>query len=836
MRRCVKCNKVFDDNILYCTDDGELVLLGATLKDSYLIEDKLGEGGMAMVFRATNIRTNTPCAIKIIRPDLVESEINAMERLLFEALKLTKINHHNIVKVSDFGPIDGSELVYLTMELLNGKTLKQEIVEKGPLNFKKAAVIIEQISAGLNAAHEKGIVHRDIKPENIILLGDIKNNVSLKIIDFGISSDSKQNHFWSKQIIGTPEYMSPEQCSGNRVLDARSDIYNLGITVYEMLTGTVPFPLTLWKPYEVIRKQSFEDPEPLKTFRPDIAPNVEKVVMMALEKNRDKRHSSVLDFAQEFSWALRDEKQIVDNTTAMKFDIKDLISTCINQGLAHLEHKEFNFAINCFKEVIDYDEQNVTAYFNCGVAYNALNKFDEAIKYFNQVFTINEKHWESYFHRGNAYFEKEKYQLAINDYNEALKLNPHNTDTLNRRGMAYINLDEINYAILDFSHAINLDASCSQAYFGRGNAYGHKNDYQSAINDLNRAIELDDQYVKAYMARGSIYQDKKEFELALADLDQALNLDAQYAKAYFSRGQIYYEKKDFNRAVHDFNKAQELNLDQRELNIYLGLSYNATKQFDKAIQTFSNILDDKINDKQREATSTYQVFTKDLDVISGYLYRGIAYLNNREFDKAIDDLELVTNIKPKHTEAFCYLGKCYLNKSELTEALNKFTHAISLDSNYIEAYYLRGLTYRKMTNLEKAKEDFLTTLKFNSEHALAYFNLGMIAQFNNSIDEAINYYTQSILFDSNYAEAYVLRASAYKINNYFDKAIADCNKAIQLDINNVQAFSVRSTIYQAKANLDLEMVDKLKTNPDSRVIDTLMMMVLGESIQIDVGT
>ncbi|MBK7995833.1 MAG: serine/threonine protein kinase [Blastocatellia bacterium] len=285
MGRCVNCGNIFSDEVLFCPKDGEFALLDVVLKDTYLIKEKLGEGGMAMVFKATNILTNSICAIKIIHPDMLESELNAVERLLLEAVKIKKIAHPNIVKVLDFGPLNDGELVYLTMELLKGRTLKQEIIQKGPINYKKVAFLIEQVCAAIAAAHERGIIHRDIKPENIFLLEDIKDNILLKVLDFGISTDHvTQFTGAAKQIIGTPEYMSPEQCEAHKNLDVRSDIYNLGVTLYEMLTGRVPFPIAFWEPYEVLRKQMFEDPEPLTSLRPDIPVSVEKVVLKALEK------------------------------------------------------------------------------------------------------------------------------------------------------------------------------------------------------------------------------------------------------------------------------------------------------------------------------------------------------------------------------------------------------------------------------------------------------------------------------------------------------------------------------------------------------------------------
>lgn len=553
MRKCIKCYQVFDDDILFCPEDGELALIGAVLKDTYAIEEMLGEGGMAMVFRATNILTNTVCAIKIIHPDMLESEINAVERLLLEALKIKKINHPNIVKVLDFGPINDGELVYLTMELLTGKTLKKEISEKGPLDYKKVGSIVEQVCAGIEEAHQKGIVHRDMKSENIFILDNIKNNISIKVLDFGISSDKDSGFNASKQIIGTPEYMSPEQCEGKH-LDARSDIYSFGITIYEMIAGSVPFPVSIFEPYEIIRRQMFKDPRPLSKFRQDIPPNIEKVILKALEKNPARRQQSMVELAKEFELALRKEGITREETNVIRLDIKGLVASCINQGLSHLEHGEYEFAINCFDEAISYDFNNTSAYYSSGLAYQAMGKTEDAINSFTMALEIDPKCVEAYYNRGTAYFNQEKYELAISDYSQAIAVAPNNINSYFKRGMAYLTKNNVDSAILDFTQVITLDPTHSQAYFGRGNAYCHKNDYQLAIDDLNKTIELDPNHsVDSYVLRGFAYKMQGELDKAIIDCNKALSIAPQSANAYFVRSLIYQAK-----ATLDLERANRL--------------------------------------------------------------------------------------------------------------------------------------------------------------------------------------------------------------------------------------------------------------------------------------
>ncbi|MBI4851841.1 MAG: tetratricopeptide repeat protein [Acidobacteria bacterium] len=557
MRKCIKCNGIFNDYVLFCPDDGELVILGAVLKGTYSIEEMLGEGGMAMVFRAKNVLNNTVCAIKIIHPDMVESEINAVERLLLEALKIKKINHPNVVKVLDFGPIHDGELVYLTMELLTGRTLKKEIQEKGYLDLKKVGSIVEQISAGMEEAHQKGIIHRDIKSENIFLLDNIKNNISIKILDFGISSDQNSGFTASHHIIGTPEYMSPEQCEG-KTLDARSDIYSLGVTIYEMLAGNVPFPTSIFDPIEIVKRQMFKYPRPLSKYRNDVPKDVEEVLFKALEKNPDKRQQSILELAEEFDFALRQSGIIKERTESIKFDVKDLALNCINQGLFHLEHNEYAFAVNCFEEAINYDFNNTKAYYHCGVAYQAMIKLDEAIYSFNRAIEINPDYSEAYYSRGNVYFFKGNYELAIEDYSQAINTTTNNINSYLKRGMTYLSKNQLDKAISDFSQVIKVDPDHDQAYFGRGNAYCHKGDYELAIMDLSEAIELNSiNIVDSYVLRAFSYKMLDKLDIAIIDCNKALSIAPQSANAYFVRSLVYQAKAASDQEMANKLKSPE---------------------------------------------------------------------------------------------------------------------------------------------------------------------------------------------------------------------------------------------------------------------------------------
>lgn len=219
-------------------ESGRDDLCGSTIAGKYHIDAKLGAGGMGTVYRARRLLIRDEVAIKILHS---ESDPRAAERFRREAQAAARLKHPNAVMIHDFGVTDEG-LQYLVMEHVEGQTIRQIIKEQGPLTPSATAEIINQACAALEEAHRQNIIHRDIKPDNIIV-NVTASGLRVKLLDFGIAKlrdDSAGNLTQTGSILGTPYYMSPEQCLGEE-LDSRSDVYSLGVVLYEMLTGLVPF-------------------------------------------------------------------------------------------------------------------------------------------------------------------------------------------------------------------------------------------------------------------------------------------------------------------------------------------------------------------------------------------------------------------------------------------------------------------------------------------------------------------------------------------------------------------------------------------------------------------
>src|SRR5260370_25300707 len=239
-------------------------------------------------------------AVKVLLEELASKE-DIVSRFFNEAKAVNDIGHSNIVDIVDFGKMKndyGQDIVYFIMEFLDGESLAARLRGTG-LSFKETVHVMEQCCSALAASHGKGIVHRDLKPENIYLCPRGNDKNFIKLLDFGIAKltgDSGQSHKTrTGLVIGTPTYMSPEQCEGKGLIDSRSDVYSLGIVMYELLTGRVPFPGEGFG--EILVAHLTRLPDPPSRLNPDISPALESIVMHSIEKDRNRRFQTMDEFA-----------------------------------------------------------------------------------------------------------------------------------------------------------------------------------------------------------------------------------------------------------------------------------------------------------------------------------------------------------------------------------------------------------------------------------------------------------------------------------------------------------------------------------------------------------
>jgi serine/threonine-protein kinase len=277
-------------------EDDELI--GKVVAGRYRVLEKLGEGGMGAVYLAEHVTIEKKVALKVLLHDYAR-KADLKERFLQEARAAARIGHENIVDITDFGDTPNHS-VFFAMEFLEGVDLAQLIRTHGPIPWARAKPILLQICRALGAAHSKGVIHRDMKPENIYLIEREGRSDFVKLLDFGIAkmsaSDRESRLTRTGMIFGTPEYMSPEQAQGNKP-DHRVDVYAVGVIMYEMLTGRVPFKADTFM--GILTKHIFEQPLPPSQMNPDVVIPVEaeRIVLKAMDKEREQRFQSMAEMA-----------------------------------------------------------------------------------------------------------------------------------------------------------------------------------------------------------------------------------------------------------------------------------------------------------------------------------------------------------------------------------------------------------------------------------------------------------------------------------------------------------------------------------------------------------
>jgi tetratricopeptide (TPR) repeat protein len=737
---------------------GKLLRPGKRL-GNYVLQEKIGQGAFAEVWKATHHeRPGRLAAIKIAT--------NAdFQRELAREGGLPDIDHPNVVPIVD-ADTRFADLPYVVMPYYPGGSLGDLIAKhRGDLPEEQVEQILRDILSGLAAAHERGIVHADIKPSNILLA----DNGRALISDFGLSRVGHATHatssIWQSgslgrerdAVAGTLPYMAPEVLGGAEPTPA-SDVYSVGLVLFEMLTGRRPQGIerpsgarqglsrkTLWDcSFERACVAPGARLRDANEFLGALAPSQQEGAF-SVKSHGDSRKTlrvgavvtvgilstfCVVAILCARPWGrdtlVRSEAHDLptrpeapgaapegEDTSGPMAPESVVASTQQGrdtpQAQSAKDQGDSSVPDHTYAEGPLAELAKQCLWGAAGAC--ASGKYDLAISECNKAMGLRKRYAEAYVIRAQAYLGKGNVDRAIADCDQAIYLKPSYAWSYVRRAQAYFKRGDHDQAIADCTEAIALagDRFCrAVAYCLRGTAYQQKHDYERAMGDYSEAIRRQPEWAEPYYRRADVYRERHEYDLAIADCCEAIGLKRDCAEAYAGRGRAYTAKGDYRRAIADCNEAMRLKPDLAE----------------------------------------------------AYAGRAEVFYLTRDYERAVADLTDAIRLKPEFAEAYAMRAAAYLAKGDYERAIGDFASAIGLRPDYALAYFLRAEAHLQSGDYDRAIADL----------------------------------TQAIRLNPDDAEAYLGRAVGYYAKGERDRAVADWRKVLELDPLGSSGAAARDTL------------------------------------------
>jgi len=747
--KCPKCNFENPDDTLYCgkcaaalhpseeiaapptetleTPKEELTT-GSTFAGRYQIIEELGKGGMGKVYKAQDTDLKEKVAIKLLKPEIAADK-KTIERFRNELKFARKIRHKNVCQMYDLNKEEGAH--YITMEYVDGKDLKGMIRMMGQLSSGKTIFIAKQVCEGLTEAHKLGVVHRDLKPQNVM----VDEDGNARIMDFGIARSLKTKGITATGVmIGTPEYMSPEQVEGKDV-DQRSDIYSLGVILYEMVTGRVPFEGDT--PFTIGVKHKSEEPKDPKELNSQLPEDLNLVILRCLEKDREKRYQSAGEVRAELT---RIEKGIP--TTEIEIPKKKPLTSreiTVTFGLKKLFIPALVVAALIIAAVVIWQllpKKEAIPVIPSGkpslaVMYFENNTGEESLDHWRKALSellIADLSQSKYLRvlSGERIFNilSQLNQLEAKSYSsEILK------QVAARGGVGHILVGD--YAKAGDIFRINVmlqEASTGELIGSEGVEGKGEESIFSMVDELTRKIKanfklsaeeiasdidkevgkITTSYSEAYKyySEGRKYHYEGEIRKSLLFMEKALDIDPEFAMAYRGLAAAYGNLGYGSKWREYLQKALELSdrASDRERYIIQGDFYRQSeKTYDKAIEAYEKLLD---------------LYPDDL---IGNTNLATVYNSLEQWDKSLERHEV--NRQNKDTHIFTYTGLAdnYEAKGLYDKAREVYEDYINniADNNYIRrtlAYHYISQGKYDLADLIRAEKEYQKLLEAKAEN------------------------------------------------------------------------------------------------------------------------
>jgi len=752
-------------------------LIGQEL-GGYRIISQIGQGGMATVYKAFQPSLDRYVAVKVMPPFYTQGDETFVKRFKREAQSIAKLRHPNILIVIDYGEQNG--LIYIVMEFVDAGTLTDRLGK--PMPYDQAYEIIEQVASALDYAHSQGLVHRDVKPSNILLP---KPDWPL-LTDFGLAKIVGGSHLTiTGSIAGTPAYMSPEQGQGESV-DARSDIYSLGIVLYEMMTGRVPYEAET--PMAVIVKHIIE-PLPLPTSKnPDLPEAIERVILKALAKNPDDRYQRANALAEAFKDALITSVYLpMGIQTGMKSTLDDVEKSSYSE--ASIIKK-----VEMGEELITGTLPAVEDAFGVKVVESPPELIPEGRETYQDVISSPP---------GIVQHPREKTWREFLDQKSWLKW-------LIPAGAAAGALCLIGFLFAVWMIPVLKDDQEKQTQISptlsaeeqllEGQSLAQAGDYSAAIQAYQAAIDqgINDYSVNFSLAEALIEVGKIEDAIGVVEgIVRSAPRDALVGE---SAGLFYQRIGDHYNAITHLEKALELNPDAVHLVEPLAESYRAIGEYSKAEEIQGRL--QGLGNEQ------------DPNLLEG---KGWEFLANEDLAAAEEAFRKAVDLDPTLVGAWEGLANVYEVQDKYALAIETLNTALVSNPNYARFYEKIGWYALELEGFDQADKAFNKAVFLDSSLEYAWLGLAEVFWYQDDLDGAIEVIERAIKSNPDKESLYEKAGFLYWEKGDFDIAIGKLEKAIEIAPGTSYAYITLAEVWIEMGNYDQALTtleSALRANPN----------------------